>query len=338
MGRRRLTRRQLERIQHIQERRREKAAQRSARHAETLSEDGLGTEQIGLVIANYGPTLIIEDKQGGLHRCAVRQNLGTLVCGDRAVWQSSGPEEGVVTAIQKRRSLLSRPDYSGQQKPLAANLDQVIVVIALRPGLNEFLIDRYLIAIATIRVTPLILVNKIDLLDSPARTALEKRLSGYQRIGYSMLFASTRTAHGLDALRNRLSEHTSILVGQSGVGKSSLIKALLPHREIRTQALSKATGHGTHTTTTTSLYHLPDGGDLIDSPGVRSFGLGALQPNDLEQGFVEFAAYLGRCRFSNCSHRTEPGCALLAAVQNGEIDPRRLQSYHQLKDSLEEGY
>ena len=149
-----------------------------------------------------------------------------------------------------------------------------------------------------------------------------------------MLYASSRSSQGLEPLRQRLIGHTTILLGQSGVGKSSLIKALLPHRDIRIQALSQATGLGTHTTTTSALYHLPDGGDLIDSPGVRSFELSELHRVDLEHGFVEFGPYLGRCKFSNCSHRVEPGCALLAAVAEGKIDARRLRSYHQLRDSL----
>ena len=335
MSGRRLNRRQIERIKQLHEKRRQKAARRASQHAEELLGQGsLGIEQTGLVIANYGPTLIVEDNNGALRRCALRQNLGVAVCGDRVVWQTSGAGEGVVTAIEARRSLLSRPDYSNRLKPLAANLDQVAVVVAPRPALNEYLIDRYLIAVTTIDVTALLVLNKIDILDADELAELEARLATYRRIGYPLLYASTRAAHGLDALRERLKQRTSILVGQSGVGKSSLIKALLPDREIRIQALSQATGHGTHTTTTSTLYHLPNGGDLIDSPGVRSFELGKLEPAALERGFIEFVPYLGQCKFSNCSHRTEPECAILAAVNQGQIDERRLQSYHQIRESL----
>lgn len=335
MAKRRLSRQQIERIKLLHEQRREKAARRAARHAEdVLHEDGLGPEQSGLVIANFGATLIVEDATGALHRCALRQNLGTAVCGDRVVLQMIASGEGVVIAIEPHHSLLTRPDYSGKLKPVAANLDQVAVVCAPRPELNEFLIDRYLVAIATINVTPLLVLNKIDLLDPAARTAMEARLDVYRRIGYPVLYASTRSEHGLDELRTWLKERTSILVGQSGVGKSSLIKMLLPDREIRIQALSQATGFGTHTTTTSTLYHLPDGGDLIDSPGVRSFELGELQRLDLERGFVELEPFLGRCKFSNCTHRSEPGCAVLAALARGDIDPRRLASFQQLRESL----
>jgi ribosome biogenesis GTPase len=334
MARRRLTHRQRERIAKIQENRRRRTVQRAGRQAEQLSEDGLSPEQDGLVIANYGPAAIVEDRARALHRCAVRQNLGTLVCGDQVIWQSSGTEEGVVVAVQERRSLLTRPDYSGRLRPLAANLDQVVVVVASRPVLSESLIDRYLIAIARIGVTPLLVLNKIDLPTADQLETVEAQLAGYRRIGYRLLRASTRTSHGLDGLRDQLRERTSILVGQSGVGKSSLIRTLLPDREIRIKALSEATGHGTHTTTTSMLYHLPDGGDLIDSPGVRSFEPGDVTPEELERGFVEFSPFLGHCRFSNCGHTVEPGCALREAVERGEVESRRLESYLQIKSSL----
>ena len=334
MARRHLSERQRERIRQTQEQRRQRATERSDHRADELDKAGLGAEQPGLVIANYGPALIVESSQGDWYRCSVRQHLGMLVCGDRVLWQPAGEGEGVVIALEERRSLLSRPDYSGRPRPMAANLDRLVVVMAPQPPPQDSLIDSYLVAGATIGVEPLLLVNKIDLLDAAGVAEWEARLAIYRRIGYVLLFASTHTAHGLNALRDCLKGWTSILVGQSGVGKSSLIKALLPDLEIRIQALSAATGLGTHATSTATLYHLPAGGDLIDSPGVRGFTLGILDPAVLEQGFVEFIPYLGQCRFSDCSHTVEPGCALLAAVERGDIDPRRLQSYHQLKRGL----
>jgi ribosome biogenesis GTPase len=335
MAGRRLTRKQREQIKKTQEQRRARVGERADAQFDLRAQRGtLGAEQPGLVIANYGQTLIIEDGKGALFRCAVRQNLGALACGDRVVWQTSGHQEGVVVVAEERRSVLTRPDYSGRSKPVAANLDQVAVVVAPRPDLSESLIDRYLVATALIGVPPLLALNKIDLLDPAELQVIAKRLSGYRRIGYPVLFASTRSAHGLDQLKQRLRNRTSILVGQSGVGKSSLIRALLPDRDIRIQALSETTGLGIHTTTTSMLYHLPDGGDLIDSPGVRSFELTDVSPDKLEQGFVEFDPYRGHCRFSNCSHTVEPGCALLAAVKSGEIQERRLASYQQIKNSL----
>lgn len=331
---RRLTRRQRERINQRQEEHRRSLSRPSPRQNQDCDENGLGQPQTGSVVANYGQALVIEDPQGNLHHCMVRQNLGALACGDRVIWGALEDNKGVVVAIQPRHSLLSRPDYSGRLKPVAANLDQVAVVVAPHPELNEFLIDRYLVAIASMGSEPLIVVNKTDLLDVQAQTALEKRLSTYRHIGYAVLFASSRSGYGLDTLGDWFQGRLSILVGQSGVGKSSLVQALLPNRAIRIQALSQATGLGTHTTTTATLYHLPQGGDLIDSPGVRSFELGNLQPEDVERGFIEFTPYLGHCQFSNCGHTVEPGCALQEAVEQGEIDSRRLESYHQLRAAV----
>ncbi len=331
MAGRRLTQRQREQILRGQERRRERAGQR----LELQDDVGLGSEQTGLVIAHHGQTLVVEDETGRLYRCTARQNLGRLACGDRIVWQASGAEEGVIVAVGERRSLLTRPDYHGQPRPVAANLDAVAVVLAPEPEPSEYLIDRYLVAIAAIGVRGLLVLNKLDLLDAPALAALTERLEPYRRIGYPLLLTSSHTAHGLDELRAWQRGRVSLLVGQSGVGKSSLIKALLPDREIRIQAVSQVTGHGTHTTSGSTLYHLPDGGDLIDTAGVRSFELGEISLSDLDRGFTDIAPYLGRCRFSDCYHESEPDCALREAVARGEIASRRLDSYRQLRAALE---
>mgnify|MGYP001059934942 CR=1 FL=1 len=332
MSRRRLSQRQLRRIREAQERRRERLAGQSQR--QILEQNPLGPPGSGLVIANFGPTLIVEDQAGGLHRCALRQNLDTAVCGDRVVWQAITPGEGVVSALEARRSLLTRPDYSGRLKPVAANLDTVAVVFAPEPPLNEFLIDRYLVAIHAMGVAGILVLNKVDLLDGETRATLWARLASYRRIGYPVVSASTREPGGLDDLHALLRTGTAILVGQSGVGKSSLIKALLPDREIRVQALSEATGKGTHTTTTSTLYHLPGGGDLIDSPGVRSFELVDIAREQLEAAFPEFSPHREHCRFANCSHDAEPGCAVQAAVRRGEVEARRLASYQQMRASI----
>ena len=328
---RRLTRRQRAQILAVQERRRARAGQ----SPENGDHAGPGPERTGLVIAHHGRTLVIEDGAGRLYLCAARQNLGRLACGDRVVWQPAGAGEGVIVAVGERRSLLARPDYHGRPRPVAANLDAVAVVLAPAPEPSESLIDRYLVAIAAIGVQGLLVLNKIDLLDRTGLAALTERLAPYCRIGYPLLFASSHTAHGLDELRAWLRGRTSLLVGQSGVGKSSLIKALLPDREIRIQAVSQTTGHGAHTTSASTLYHLPDGGELIDTPGVRSFELGEIGLNQLDQGFTDLAPYWGRCRFSDCRHDAEPGCALREGVARGEIAPRRLDSYRQLRAALE---
>jgi ribosome biogenesis GTPase len=334
MAKRRLNRQQLARIKQTHEQRRQRAAERTVRRIEQQDVTQLGPEQSGLVIANYGTALIIEQANGQFFRCMVRQNLGNIVCGDRVIWQAIAEREGIVIALEARRSLLSRPDYSGQLKPVAANLDQAAIIVAPRPEPSESLIDRYLVVLNAAAVEALLVINKVDLLDTPALRALERRFAIYKDIGYRLLYASTRSEHGLDALQDCMNQRTSVMLGQSGVGKSSLIKALLPDREIRIQTLSEATGHGMHTTTTSMLYHLPAGGHLIDSPGVRSFEPGEVSLEQLAAGFVEFEPFLGACKFSNCSHTVEPECALLLAYANGDIDRRRLQSFQQIRTAL----
>jgi len=172
-----------------------------------------------------------------------------------------------------------------------------------------------------------LLLNKSDLLDPARRPELEALLERYRAIGYTVLRASTVDAQGLDALCAQLRDRTSVFVGQSGVGKSSLIRALIPGVDIRIGELSTAESKGRHTTTTAKLFHLPGGGDLIDSPGIREFGLDHLDRAQIEQGFVEFHEWLGRCKFRDCRHDREPGCALREALAQGRIDPERMRSF-----------
>lgn len=288
------------------------------------------TSQPGLVIAHYGRDLVIEDQQGALHLCTARKKLGRLVCGDRVQWQPSGDKQGVVTARDPRRSLLARPDERGNERPLAANVDQLVVVCASEPPLSEGLIDRYLVVAELIGARPLLLVNKSDLLSPPAQANLQERLATFTQLDCPVLFTSTQDQAQVKALTQHFNGHTSILVGQSGVGKSSLVQLLHPNTDIRIGQLSDASGLGKHTTTETTLYHLAGGGDLIDSPGVRDFQLWQVTPDDLERGFSELNQYRGQCRFHNCRHNGEPGCAVSAAVQDGVIAMRRLDSYREL--------
>jgi ribosome biogenesis GTPase len=275
--------------------------------------DTIHQPSTGLVIVNYGKSMLVEDTAGALHRCVARRNLGSIVCGDRASWEVTGKQEGVITAIAPRRSVLARADGTDRQRPLAANID-----------------DKYTVAAELANATPALVINKADLLDAAARSELESRLVDYVDTGYPVVYTSARQNRGLELLADRLTGKTSILVGQSGVGKSSLIKRLLPELDIAIGRLSAASGQGRHTTTTTTLYHLPHGGDLIDSPGVRDFHLGQVDPDALAAGFREFRPHLGHCRFNNCRHVSEPDCAVIAAVEDGSISARRLESYRRL--------
>lgn len=284
----------------------------------------------GLVLVNYGKTLLIEDSNGQLVRCVPRRSLDPIVCGDRITWEPAGDGSGVITRVEARASLLNRADDDNRTRPLAANLDLIVIVAATEPALDEFLVDKYTVAAELVGVEPLLVINKTDLLDGNARAALEQRVADYTAIGYRVLFASTLEHTGMPELEQALTGRTSILVGQSGVGKSSLINHLLPELDITIGRLSEASGQGRHTTTATTLYHLSCGGKLIDSPGVRDFRLGHAAPGELESGFREFSNYLGKCKFHNCRHLTEPECAVAGAAQQGRISPRRLESYRQL--------
>ena len=305
----------------------------------SCSEKTRAPERHGLVIAHYGATLDIEelDKPGEPRRCHLRRNLPPLVTGDKVIWKPSTKDDtGVVVALDERSSLLTRPDNHGRIKPVAANIDYIVLVITPVPIPHPNLIDRYLIAAETVGIEPVLLLNKIDLLDDEGMEMMIDLLSIYQQIGYRILTASTRSEHGLNELKELLDEQTSVFVGQSGVGKSSLVNALLPGIDTRVGALSEATGKGIHTTTAAKLFHFPAGGTLIDSPGIREFGLWHITPEEVIEGFREFRPFLGHCKFRDCKHEQEPGCAIHQALEDGNITEERLFSYRQILASQQQ--
>jgi ribosome biogenesis GTPase len=287
-------------------------------------------DQGGLVITHHGASAVVEDGASRLHACHIRKRLGRVVCGDHVLWHPTEHGQGIITAVRPRQTSLARPAADGRKRLLAANFDLIVVVTAPKPPLSEDLIDRYFIVAELIPARGLIVVNKQDLLPAGARQALAQRLEPYRRLDYPVLFTSSRDAAALEPLRAHLKGSTSILLGQSGVGKSSLINALLPGKDVQIGELSAASGLGRHTTTSTTLYHLPHGGQLIDSPGVRDFQLWNVSPEEIERGFREFAGLRGHCRFHNCRHLQEPGCAVQAAADAGTISARRLESYRKL--------
>jgi len=212
----------------------------------------------------------------------------------------------------------------------------LLIVIAPLPAFKEALIDRYLVAAELSRMIPVIVLNKTDLLDETTRETLMQRLAIYAQIGYQVIPVSADLAHGLDRLRPVLRERSSIVVGQSGVGKSSLINGLLPGVDARVGDVSEATNKGTHTTTTAMLYHLPDhDGTIIDSPGIREFGLWQIRADEVALGFREFNDYREQCKFRNCLHRSEPGCAVREQVGQ-RISAQRYDSYLKLLGSVEQ--
>jgi ribosome biogenesis GTPase len=293
----------------------------------------------GLVLAHHGKTLEIEDSNANIIICSKRQNLGTVVTGDKVIWQlDTESNHGVVLKVEQRTTLLSRPDARLEVHAVASNIDQMFVVIAPTPAPQQTTVDRYLIAAETENIQPILILNKEDLLDDhPDKQQVLEFFNQYKNIGMATLKVSTKEKQNLSELHKQLKAKISVFVGQSGVGKSSLIGTLIPQLDIKTGAISEQNNQGKHTTTTARLYHLENqGGSIIDSPGIREFPLWPLKPDTLAYGFIEFRPFLEECKFRNCLHTIEPGCALLNAASIGKISKARLLSYQKILATMQE--
>lgn len=282
----------------------------------------------GLVITRFSRHVEIEDNQGKRIRCAIRPNLDTLVAGDRVVWQTDGAAHGVVVSLYPRGSILARPTSTGLKKPVAANITQLIIVIAPKPEISWPLLDSYLVMAELLHLHAIILLNKVDV---PCEALKKQLLLDYQSLHYPIIQVSKASSVGYEPLKAVLNHQVSVFVGQSGVGKSSIIAGILPHEEnIATGEISEGSELGRHTTSNSRYYHLPSGGALIDSPGVREFSLWDIDASQIAQGYVEFKPYLTLCRFRNCTHEKTPSCAIIEAVSAGRISTRRYDNFIKL--------
>ncbi len=284
----------------------------------------------GLVVSHLGKGLSVE-ASGETILCHTRRQLGTAAVGDRVLWERTSPDQGRVMEILSRRSVLIRPLRNGKTRPVAANIDKVFVVFAVKPPCDFLLIDQYLAVCENRNIEAVLLFNKIDLFSETEHRQIDSELKNYQSMGYNLLKVSAAEGTGLNELKKALNNKVSILAGQSGVGKSSLTNRLIPDKNLKTNTISETTRHGRHTTTAATLYHLPDGGDLIDSPGVAVFGLAGISGAQLAFGFREFQPLIEQCQFNDCSHDRDKGCAVRTAVAQNLVSETRYQRYLKLR-------
>lgn len=290
------------------------------------------TSPIYRVVANFGAAVAVRDDARQVYRAVPLSKLPQLVAGDKVECdQEQGSALRVVSLIE-RDGVLAKKDHRGKDKPLAANVSHLAIVSAVRPGIDSLLIDQFCVAAEMAGIGAIVVINKSDLLDQRQYDECVSMLRVYNEIGYPALLIDTKTDGKMDSLETELSGKTAVLVGASGVGKSSIVQRLLPDLDVRVGEISAATGFGAHTTSVTFWYELGGGGSIIDSPGVRQYSVAHLSAEDLRYGYKDLAKAAQACKFSNCSHVVEPGCAVQAALAVGSIARWRYDNYCKLAE------
>ncbi len=298
-----------------------------------MTESVILTEPVR-VVANFGAAVAVLSKDGVIRRASPLSRVPQLVAGDLVFCEAEKNTQQLrVVELIERKTQLARPDRRGQSKPLASNISHLAIVCAKPPGIDQLLIDQFCVAADAAGMGAIIVLNKTDLLDDVEVAQAEQWLACYRQLGYSAISINTRSKPAIALLLEELERKSVALVGASGVGKSSIVQQILPDLEIRTGAISAATGFGAHTTTVTYWYNLPGEGALIDSPGVRQFTVAHLSVADVRSGFIEIEEYGHNCRFSNCIHTVEPNCAVREAVGQGNIAAWRYENYKKLLES-----
>jgi len=285
------------------------------------------------VVANFGAAVAVLDAQQQVHQAVPLTKLPQLVAGDLVnCEQESGGSKLRVVKLKPRDGVLSRIDRRGQPKPLAANVSHLVIVSASKPGIDSLLIDQFCIAAELAGIDAIIVINKSDLLDDDQTEHCLAMLEVYRAIGYSAVLVDTKSEGKLEPLVSELVDKTVVLVGASGVGKSSIVQRLLPDLDVRIGKISAATGFGAHTTSVTFWYELGSGGSIIDSPGVRQFSVAHLSAQDVRRGYRELVETAALCKFSNCSHVVEPDCAVQKALKQSHIAQWRFDNYRKLAE------
>lgn len=290
----------------------------------------------GRVYARYSRHALVKplegERQAKAQKCHIRANINNITVGDIIGYSESKRGQPVVVAVKPRTSEILRPDGLGKLKAVAANIDQVFIVMAPMPEPAPTLVDRYLVAAENAGLKAFLVYNKADL---GITDETEQWLEEYKALGYPVLFCSSHDGYGLEGVKAALKGYNNIVVGQSGVGKSSMLNAILPDAQMKVGQLSEAREKGRHTTTSSQMFALPEGGFLIDSPGIREFHLNHLNKAEVYQGFIEFDALEEHCRYRNCSHMQESGCAYEAFIENGGLSPSRQQSLYYILNAME---
>lgn len=298
-----------------------------------MSFNNAPVELAARVIESFGRRAIVETADGEHLPAELFGKRLTMVCGDEVMVRLPRPEATAsgdsprIVSVSPRRSLFQRTDSRGRPEPLAANLTLLAVVIAPEPEPDPYMVDRYLAGAAYASIACAVIVNKNDV---EASDSFARIVEEYRSVGYPVISVSARGQQGIDTLHSLVQGQRTMLVGQSGVGKSTLTNALVPASQRLTRALSDATGEGRHTTVSTALFKIAGGGELIDSPGVRDYAPALISDAMVQVGWPEFMALNGQCKFNNCLHLREPGCAVIAAMDAGTISERRYESYKRL--------
>lgn len=293
----------------------------------------------GIVIKSTGSWYHVQTQDGKFYNCKIKGRFKTqgikttnpLAVGDDVSF-SEQKEEGIglIHTIHPRRNYLIRKatKLSSRSQIIAANIDYAILIISLAfPRTSSGFIDRFLLAAEAYHIPAILVFNKIDLNDKELQSQMEEWMGIYQKIGYPCLALSAKTEVGIDALKSLIQNKTNLFSGHSGVGKSALVNALQPGLRLKTAQVSVANEKGTHTTTFAEMHPLDFGGYIIDTPGIKGFGLVDFVPEEVSRYFPEMHDYASKCKFTNCSHSHEPGCAVIIAVSKGEIAQSRYNNY-----------